>query len=82
MGMDSGWFPNFMDAYFDSFACTTLPIWQVFRTEPDGSKVALTAEGDWDATWREVIQLRENDPARCYNCEHSVPYGEPKALSA
>jgi hypothetical protein len=32
MGMDSGWFPDFIDAYFDSFACTTLPIWRVFRT--------------------------------------------------
>ena len=78
IGMDSGWFPTFMDAYFESTACTTLPIWRVFRTELDGAKVPLTSEGDWYATWREVMQLRENDSARRYDCEHSISYGQPK----
>ena len=62
MGMDSGWFSKFLDAYFESFASTTLPIWRVFRTEPDGTKAPLTAEGDWDATWREVMQLQQIIP--------------------
>jgi hypothetical protein len=72
MGMDSGWFPTFMEAYFDSFACTTLPIWRVFKVEADGAKAPLTAEGDWDATWREVMRLRESDPSRRYDCGHSI----------
>jgi len=75
MGMDSGWFPSFMEAYFESFAPTTLPIWRVFRTEPNGTKAPLTAENSWDATWREVMRLREIDPARRYDCEHSISYG-------
>jgi hypothetical protein len=75
MGMDSGWFTTFMDAYFDSFAVTTLPIWRVVRTEPDGAETPLTAEGEWDATWREVKKLRESDPTRRYDCEHSISYG-------
>jgi hypothetical protein len=79
MGMDSGWLPTFMDAYFESAACTTLPIWRVFRTEPDGAKAPLMAEGDWDATWREVLQMRENDSARRYDCEHSISYGQSES---
>jgi hypothetical protein len=75
MGMDSAWYPTFMDAYFDSYACTTLPIWRVYKVEPDGAKGPLTAEGDWDATWREVKRLRESDPSRRYDCGHSVSVG-------
>jgi hypothetical protein len=77
MGMDSGWFTSFVDAYFDSCACTTLPIWRVFSIEPDGVETPLTAEGDWDATWREVMRLRESDSARRCNCGHSISYRQP-----
>jgi hypothetical protein len=77
MGMDSGWFPNFIDVYFESSACTTLPIWRVFRTEPDGTKAPFTAEGGWDATWREVMQLRASDPTHRYDCDHAISYGQP-----
>jgi hypothetical protein len=31
MGMDSGWFAHFLDAYFDSMASSELPIWRVFQ---------------------------------------------------
>ena len=51
MGMDSGWFTSFLDAFFDSFACLELPIWRVFRTEPDGTRTAVTDEGAWEPTW-------------------------------
>ena len=30
MGMDSAWFPCFMEAYFESKAACELPIWRVF----------------------------------------------------
>jgi hypothetical protein len=33
MGMDSGWFDRFLDAYFESPASSELPIWRVFRRE-------------------------------------------------
>src|SRR5262249_17538203 len=31
MGMDSGWFMTFLDAFFESFACVELPIWKVIK---------------------------------------------------
>jgi hypothetical protein len=74
MGMDSGWFTTFLDAFFDSFACVALPIWRVFRTEPDGARVALTNEDAWDATWSRVYDLRKDDPATRYDCGHSIDY--------
>lgn len=75
MGMDSGWYTTFMDAYFESFACVTLPIWRVLSGETDGAETTLTPEGDWDSTWREIMRLRESDPGRRYNCGHLISYG-------
>ncbi len=75
MGMDSGWFTSFMDAYFESFACTTLRIWRAFKVDSDGTRTPISAEGDWDSTWREVMQLRENHPGVRYDCSHSISYG-------
>ena len=37
MGMDSGWFRTFLDAFFESVASVELPIWRVFRDELDGN---------------------------------------------
>jgi hypothetical protein len=58
MGMDSAWFPTFLDAYFDSFSATRLPIYQVVQTNPDGTQTILTQEGEWDEAWAEVEKLR------------------------
>jgi len=33
MGMDSGWFTTFLDAFFESMACIDLPIWKAFSVE-------------------------------------------------
>ena len=78
MGMDSGWFPCFVEEYFDSFASTDLSIWQVFRSgdipypgEP------VSDESDWDSTWEEVYRLRDEDKNHQYNCHHSVSYLHP-----
>lgn len=79
MGQDSAWFRTFMDAYFDSRACTTLPIWRVFRIESNGCEIPISAEGDLDSTWRMVMRLREDNPGRCYNCGHSISYDEAGA---
>jgi hypothetical protein len=69
MGMDSGWFPTFLDAFFDSFAATRLPIWRVFRTSSSGVRDAITGEGTWEATWKRVTECREAYPALRYDCD-------------
>lgn len=78
MGMDCGWYPCLVEAYFESFASADLPIWRVFRSgdcpypgEP------ISDESDWDSTWAEVYRLREQDKSHKYNCHHSVSYFHP-----
>jgi len=75
MGMDSGWFTTFLDAFFESTACVELPIWRVFRGEPDGTRIPVTAEDGWENTWVRIYGLRSSDPTRRYHCGHSVNYG-------
>lgn len=73
LGMDSGWFSTFTDAFFESTAATDLPIWRVFK---QGSGpypgVALTREADWDSTWEKVYALRASDPDGRYHCAHDI----------
>jgi hypothetical protein len=75
MGKDSGWFTRFLDAFFESFACIELPIWRVYRTALDRTRVALSDEGEWEATWNRVSALRVSDPDSRYDCDHSIAYG-------
>jgi hypothetical protein len=75
MGMDSSWYPTFLGAFFESFACVALPIWRVFKTSSDGSRIAISDQGSWDATWKLVMHLRENDPTARYDCSHAISYG-------
>jgi hypothetical protein len=74
MGMDSGWFASLADAYFDSFAATELPIWQIFKQTDDNEYpgTPLTAASDWTSTWAEVYRLRAADPTARYHCMHRV----------
>jgi hypothetical protein len=74
MGMDSGWYRTFLDAFFESFAVVELPIWKVFKVEPDGTRIPLTDEGGWKATWMWIDELRATDPAGRYDCDHEIPY--------
>ena len=75
MGMDSGWYQTFMDAFFDSFACCALPIWRIVKVGPDGSSTAVTDEGGWDQTWSSAYALRESDPTMRYDVRHGISYG-------
>ncbi len=75
MGMDCGWFMTFMEAFFDSFASIELPIWRVFRVEPDGTRVPIADEDAWEPTWDHIYQLRSRDPAVRYDCGHSIKFG-------
>jgi hypothetical protein len=75
MGMDSGWFGRFTEAYFDSFSATTLPIWRVVRwTESYGAREPVTGELPWDEAWQIVDRLRQEDPAHKYACDHGISY--------
>ncbi len=74
MGMDSGWFPNLMEAYFDSMA-SDLDIWRVFKSDNgDYPGNAVSAESDWDSIWKEVYRLRESNNSSSYYCHHSIEY--------
>ncbi len=75
MGMDSGWFPTFMDAFFDSFAATELPIWRVFKERSERVRTPITGEGEWDVTWRRRDEIQASDAASRYHCGHSIPIG-------
>jgi hypothetical protein len=45
MGMDSGWFEHFLEAYFESQASSEVPIWRVFQHQgTDFPGKAITAE--------------------------------------
>jgi len=75
MGMDSGWYTTFLDAFFESFACCDLPIWRVF-VESDGKRVPITEESAWEATWSLINDLRSRDQTKRYHCGHSIEYGK------
>ena len=76
IGMDCAWYTRLLDAYFESFAAAELPIWRVFKREPDRTQTPITDEGSWDATWERVYELRRSDPAnaRLYVHDHSIAY--------
>jgi hypothetical protein len=75
MGMDSGWFRRFIDAYLDSFSATDLPIWKVVRRNNDrSSRTPITEEFSWEEAWKVVYRLRKENPAHAYDCEHDISY--------
>lgn len=67
------WFRTFLDPFFESLASVELPIWRVFRIEPDKTRTPITEPGAWDATWAQVYELRKSDP-KAYECGHSIAY--------
>jgi hypothetical protein len=68
MGMDSGWFPTFLEAFFNSQTAIQLPIWQVFKVDSDTLDVkdAVTGELEWSAAWRQCENLRGANPDSNY----------------
>ena len=73
MGMDSGWFESFLEAYFDSQVAPELPIWRVFQhcgTDYPGR--AISPERSWDDTWADVMRLRSTNDGYRYDCSQSV----------
>jgi hypothetical protein len=75
MGMDSGWFGHFLDAYFESVA-SDLPIWRVFQyTESSVARIPVTEEASWDETWKKVMRLRREKPDRRFDCWQTIHSG-------
>ena len=74
IGMDSNWYTNFLQAYFESFAAAEIPIWRVFKTDPSGGRLPITPEGGWDDTWKQVMLRREQDAVSLYDCDTSIVY--------
>jgi hypothetical protein len=73
IGMDSGWFETFLEAYFDSSAATELDIWRVFEGSPGTVGYRpISEEASWDKAWSEVERLRLSDPQGRYNCDQTV----------
>jgi hypothetical protein len=73
IGSDASWFTTFLRAFFESQAAIDLPIWRVFKMEKTtGEAQAISAEGEWDATWAKIMALRESDPANQYLCWTSI----------
>ena len=79
MGDDSGWFSTFLDAYFDCFAPTVLPIWRVVKHNSSGNPIPLTDEGDWDERWEQVATFKKADPNSSFYVHHTIPYGSKTA---
>jgi hypothetical protein len=74
MGMDSGWFPRFLDAFFDSLASTDLEIWRVKERKPGQDPAWVSGELSWDEAWERVLALRRSAPDCGYDCEHAITY--------
>lgn len=79
IGMDSGWFSNFLDAYFDSFAPSALDIWRVFKIDSSGKRLPITDDGSWTDSWTQVEELRSADPESRFDVGHNISYArEPE----
>jgi len=75
MGMDSGWFPTFMEAYFDSFASTALSIWHVFSVDGGAPAQRLTEELSWTEAWKRCEDARQADRGSHFMVHHAIVYG-------
>ncbi len=73
-GMDDGWYPRFLGAYFESKAPADLDIWRVRERKPGQGPAWVSGELPWDEAWRRVYALRESAPDSRYDCEHAVTH--------
>lgn len=77
IGMDSAWFLNFLDVFYESQSASQLPIWQVVKTSAEGHKTVLTDDLPWQVAWDEIARLRAADPASQYSCDPHGAWQEP-----
>ena len=71
IGMDSGWFRTFFEAWCESFGCTDLPSWRVFTGQSvDGDDYhPVTQEDTWESAWQIVKSLRDENPGVRYGVD-------------
>ncbi len=63
-----------MDAYFESFAATDLPIWRIFKTHLETGRAPISAEQEWARAWEQIEGLRARDSESRYDCD-PIGYG-------
>lgn len=81
--MDCSWHTTFLQAFFEPPAVSELPIWRIFKMDASTNKVqAISADGEWDAAWAEIMSLRELDTANQYDCRISIHYEQELPFSA
>jgi hypothetical protein len=73
-GTSDGWYPRFLDAYFESKAPADLAIWRVREWRPGRDGAWVSGELPWDEAWERVSGLRASAPHTQYYCDHSVMY--------
>ena len=73
MGMDSGWFRTFIDAFFESFASAELPIWRVVEGSPPRLHF-LSDEMSLEEASAKAEALSLSYPKRRVWVHHSVRY--------
>lgn len=74
MGTSDGWYPRFLDGFFESMASTDLNIWRVRERKPGNEPAWVSNELPWDEAWKRVMALRESAPDCRYDCEHANTY--------
>ena len=62
LGDDSGWYPTLQDAFADSWAAASLPVWDLLRKTPSGSSEVLNKNMTLDQACEGLNQL--NRPFR------------------
>jgi hypothetical protein len=74
MGMDSGWFLSFADAYFDSGIPASLPIWRVFERaqSEDWPGMPITDADGWRDMWDYAKSLQQQHPNKRFAVSHTA----------
>lgn len=62
-------------------ALAGLPIWRVFKALGE-AREAITLEGGWDETWKQVMAFREADPKSRYDCDTDALTGSQRRSPA
>ena len=76
MGMDSAWFPTFLDAFLDCWASSELHIWRVFLRDgaADFPGQPLTGEMSSSAAWARLEAIAGPRRDWRYHVWHSVRF--------
>jgi len=71
-GADSAWFASLEEAFCDSYAASPLPIWNVVRVLPDGTREVLYESLTLDVAFETRDQSRSGDADRTLHVQRRV----------